>query len=633
MPLVKLFDGEITDYGTNDINELDRKRLAQQNMYNSKTPVGDRPVDIDPSSTSVGWGSDAIVQQLMQLDIPYIALVPGSSYRGLHDSIINYAGNSMPEMIVCLHEEHSIAIAHGYAKVTERPMAAAVHANVGLMHATMAIYDAFTDRVPMLILGATGPVDAAKRRPWIDWIHTSADQGALIRHFVKFDDQPASVAAAVKSVVHAVATTSSKPTAPVYVCLDVSLQEQSVNPLETPILNVMKYRSMQPQGPDIGQVKQIQQYLGDAKRPLLLLGRVNRQQSSWNERVKLAEFYKARVITDLRNGCSFPSVHELQPVAPSLHYSTDSLKLIRAADVIIAFDWVDLGGLISLAFPAGTSPTAKIVHCTMDSVLHNGWSQDHFGMAPVDLPVFADPDRVMSALVCDIATMKKTTSTWPSCPDASSVKKPSSSQNGVATMILTKDLAKELYSVIDGLETCFVRLSISWRGEDLQAFHPLNYLGCDGGAGVGSGPGMIVGAALALRGTGRIPIAVLGDGDFLMGATALWTAARYRLPLLVIVANNRSFYNDVKHQETLANMRNRPVENKNIGMSLDDPRPDLSQLSAALGLTVVDSQVTRKTSLAETLKRALKEVQAGHPVVVDVLVHPDDYGVALQNAE
>ena len=137
--------------------------------------------EVVEGGAAIEWGSDALAELLSRLDLRYLALVPGSSYRGLHDSLVNYSGNRDPQMLVCLHEEHAVAIAHGYAKVTGRPMAVAVHGNVGLMHATMAIYNAWCNRVPMLIIGATGPVDAARRRPWIDWIHTSADQGALIR--------------------------------------------------------------------------------------------------------------------------------------------------------------------------------------------------------------------------------------------------------------------------------------------------------------------------------------------------------------------------------------------------------------------------------------------------------------------
>ncbi|MCZ6764939.1 MAG: thiamine pyrophosphate-binding protein, partial [Alphaproteobacteria bacterium] len=170
----------------------------------------------------MNWSSDAIAEMLRRLEIEFVSLVPGSSFRGLHDSIVNYLGNERPQLLICLHEEHAVAIAHGYAKVTGRPMAAAVHANVGLMHATMAIYNAWCDRQPVLILGATGPVDAAKRRPWIDWIHTARDQGALVRSYVKWDEQPASAQAAVDAIARAAKLACEEPRGPAYLCFDVS---------------------------------------------------------------------------------------------------------------------------------------------------------------------------------------------------------------------------------------------------------------------------------------------------------------------------------------------------------------------------------------------------------------------------
>ena len=118
--------------------------------------------------------------------------IPARAIAACTTRIVNFLGNEQPQMLLCLHEEAAVAIAHGYAKVTGKAMAAAVHSNVGLFHATMAIFNAWCDRMPILILGATGPVDAMKRRPWIDWIHTAADQGAIIRNFTKWDDQPAS---------------------------------------------------------------------------------------------------------------------------------------------------------------------------------------------------------------------------------------------------------------------------------------------------------------------------------------------------------------------------------------------------------------------------------------------------------
>src|SRR3954467_14416206 len=187
------------------------------------------------STNAPQFGSDVVAETLSALNIPYIALNPGASYRGLHDSIVNYLGNETPQMLLCLHEEAAVAIAHGYAKVTGKAMATAVHSNVGLFHATMAIFNAWCDRMPVVILGATGPVDAAKRRPWIDWIHTARDQGAIVRNYTKWDDQPASPAATRESLIRATWMANTAPMGPVYVNLDAELQEAKLTEQLPPI--------------------------------------------------------------------------------------------------------------------------------------------------------------------------------------------------------------------------------------------------------------------------------------------------------------------------------------------------------------------------------------------------------------
>src|ERR1700745_2413743 len=149
------------------------------------------------------WGSDAAALMLREVGLPYVALNPGASYRGLHESLVNLPANRDPQILLCRHEEHTVAIAHGYAKVTGRPMGAIVHSNVGLMHATMAIFNAWCDRMPVLVFGATGSVEAMGRRPWIEWIHTARDQGALVRNYTKWDDQPSSIGAAQEAILRA----------------------------------------------------------------------------------------------------------------------------------------------------------------------------------------------------------------------------------------------------------------------------------------------------------------------------------------------------------------------------------------------------------------------------------------------
>jgi thiamine pyrophosphate-dependent acetolactate synthase large subunit-like protein len=425
------------------------------------------PEAVERGDAAIEWGSDALAELLSRLDLPYIALVPGSSYRGLHDSLVNYGGNRDPQMLVCLHEEHAVAIAHGYAKVTGRPMAAAVHSNVGLMHASMAIYNAYCDRVPMLIIGATGPVDAARRRPWIDWIHTSADQGALIRPYSKWDDQPASVEAALESLALADSVTRQAPSAPVYVCLDVSLQEQPL-PAPPAIPDVRRDRSPRSHGPDAAAVRATLELLGQARRPLFLLGRLSRDERDWDRRVALAERYGALVISDLKNGAVFPTGHPLHRHPPGIFLPAASAELIGAADVILSLDWTDLAGTLSAAAGHGHPPEARIISCTTDSVLRNGWSKDSFGREPVDLTVPADPDLLVRALLESGEPMK---------PNEWAAPGPvTSPAAGGGPGIFMHDLAAALRDALADAPACLVRVPLGWDGADLEAGHPLDFL-------------------------------------------------------------------------------------------------------------------------------------------------------------
>jgi thiamine pyrophosphate-dependent acetolactate synthase large subunit-like protein len=578
------------------------------------------PEGIVRGQVAIEWGSDALVELLSRLGLGYIALTPGSSYRGLHDSLVNYNGNRDPAMLVCLHEEHAVAIAHGYAKVTGRPMAVAVHSNVGLMHASMAIYNAYCDRVPMLILGATGPVDAARRRPWIDWIHTSTDQGALIRHYSKWDDQPASIEAALDSLVRAYSVSCESPSAPTYVCLDVTIQERSLS-APPAIPDVHRDRSPRSHGPDAAALRTTLEFLGAARRPLFLLGRLGRGVEDWDRRVALAERYGALVISDLKVGAAFPTMHPLHPNPPGTFLPAASAKLLAAADLIVSLDWVDLAGTISAAATHGHPVSARIISCTTDAALHNGWSQDHFARQAVDLSVPADPDLLVRALV-ESDSPARQPSAWPT-QSADVV----SAASGAGSEIFMEDLANALGTALAGSPACLVRLPLGWRGVDLDVDHPLDYLGQDGGAGIGSGPGMTVGAALALAGSDRLPVAVLGDGDFLMGGTAIWTAAHYRLPLLIVVANNSHFYNDVVHQERMAAQRQRPARNAWIGQAISDPDPDLAAFARSLGCHAI-GQVRERTALREALADGVAAARSGQCVVVDVRVRPDGYASA-----
>jgi thiamine pyrophosphate-dependent acetolactate synthase large subunit-like protein len=560
------------------------------------------------------WGSDVIADQLRTFGIPFVSLTPGSSYRGLHDSLVNHLGNRDPQMVLCLHEEHAVAVAHGYAKASERPMLVALHANVGLMHAVMAIYNAYCDRVPMLIIGANGPLDAAERRPWIDWLHSSTDPGALIRQFVRWDDQPASLAASLQSLVRGLQLTTGYPSAPVYIALDVSVQEQALQTESSP-LDPDRHRPPVPAVPSEATVAHIAELLREASAPVVLAGRVSRDPGAWAQRVALAEAISARVGTDLKVGSTFPTAHPLHIGAPGYMTGAQLRDVLRSADVVLSLDWIDLGGTLRAAW--GEAPVgATVISCSADAVLHNGWSLDHFEPSMADISLDVGPDVLVSSL---LALLRE----QPPRPLRPAIDRSPDELEHLGAEITMSALTRLLRRAVGDQDVCLARVPLGWAAHEWEFAHPLDCLGADGGGGVGSGPGMVVGAALALEHDGRLVIGVLGDGDTLMGASALWTAANLKLPLLVIAANNGSFYNDEIHQSRVALRRGRPTENASVGVRIDGPRPDLAEHVRGLGLAAV-GPITTNQELADLLPNAIARAQH-EPVFVDVHVARDPY--------
>ena len=580
---------------------MNKQIPSPQGAAKVETPV---PAGVN----AAGFGSDVVAETLRDLQIPYVALNPGASYRGLHDSLVNYLGNERPQMLLCLHEESAVAIAQGYAKVTGRAMGAIVHSNVGLMHATMAIFNAWCDRMPVVVLGATGPVDADKRRPWIDWIHTARDQGALVRGYVKWDDQPASPAAAREALIRATNIANALPQGPVYVNLDAEMQEAKL-PEPLPPIDVSRYRPRIAAAPDPQAVTEAAERLRMAKRPVILAGRASRRRDAWDARIALAEALNARVLTDLKIGASFPTDHPLHVGAPGMLLPDhDGLAALAESDVILSLDWVELGGALKAA-----KSKATVISASLDQNIHNGWSMDHQALPPVDLLIAADPDEAAIALSRAIGAPAKPAA-LPA--GARAMAKPAESER-----LQVEHLAYAVRQAVGTREVSLTHLPLSWNGAWWPFRDPLDFLGSDGGGGVGGGPGISVGAALALKGSGRLPVAICGDGDYLMGVTALWTAAHYRIPLLVVIANNRSFFNDELHQERVARMRNRPVENRWIGQRMSDPDIDLAAMARAQGAEAF-GPVRAGEELADALKSAFEAVEGGAVAVVDVRVEP-----------
>jgi thiamine pyrophosphate-dependent acetolactate synthase large subunit-like protein len=555
------------------------------------------------------WGSDAIAGVLREMGIRYIALNPGASYRGFHDSIVNYLGNRDPQMILSLHDENAVAIAHGYWKASGEMMAAALHSNVGLMHATMGIFDAWCDRAPVLVMGATGPWDAMKRRPWIDWLHTTSDQGALIRDYTKWDNQPGSVGAAIEAVLRGSQIAQTAPRGPVYINLDNAMQEEKIGTLPS-MPDVSRYAAPPAVRPDPEAVAAAARLLSGAKNPLMLAGRCSRSIDGWNARVALAEKLNLRVMTNLKMAAAFPTDHRLH-VGPSANrLSADLQKMLVEADVILSLDWLDLAGTLKQAY--GAKPiNAKIIQVSCDAHNHRGWSMDYQALPPVDAYLMCEPEAAVPLLM---EAAKARTASVPPVPE---MKLPPVS----ADVLTLRGVSDGLKAATHGIDVCYTHLPIGWHGGYTTFRHPLDYLGAEGGGGVGAGPGITVGAALALKGSGRLPIGLLGDGDFLMGNTALWTAAHYQLPCLVIVCNNRSFFNDELHQERVAIARGRPPENRWIGQRIADPDIDLAAMAKAQGAIGI-GPVTKTAEIEAAIRQGIEAVQAGSVCLIDARVLP-----------
>jgi thiamine pyrophosphate-dependent acetolactate synthase large subunit-like protein len=579
---------------------------------------------------TIAWGSDIAAQMLRRFNIPYVSLNPGASYRGLHDSLVNHLGNERPGILVCLHEDHSVSIAQGYARATGEPMACVLHANVGLFHGMMGMFNAWCDRQPMLVLGATGPVDTEKRRPWIDWIHTMRDQGALVRGFVKWDDQPTSADGLVESLARAHLITRTAPTAPVYVCLDAGLQEEKLEKdIQWPDLERLKPPA--PPRPAKSAVDEAASLLASAKRPLILCGRGARSDTAWQARVRLAERIGALVMSDLKTGAQFPTDHPAHIVPPFNALSKTAREIVCDADVILSLDWVDLGGLIKQASNAG-KVSAKIIAATLDHMLHTGSGMEYQALPPRDVFMQTTSEIAVEELNAALDVHSPPVLRSSKSGGGWRERAPAKRKDSADGRVTLDEVAAALRAAFNDPEK--VTLCCLNRGfpSDIWPFNSgLTYLGKDGGGGLGSGPGLSVGSALALNDMGRYAVSVLGDGDFCMGATAIWTAVRHRIPLLILIDNNRSYFNDELHQDNVARRRGREPANRWIGLRMEDPLPNIAKMAEAQGATGI-GPIAKSSDVRAAIEKGVSILKQGGVCVIDFHVDPSEERLAASSA-
>ena len=389
----------------------------------------------------------------------------------------------------------------------------------------------------------------------------------------------------------------------------MSLQEDAVDEAFT-LPDPARHQAPSPPMPDPAALEVALHALKAARHPVILVGRVSKLRTDWDNRVRLAEMLNAKVLTDVKPGIGFPLAHPLHPARPGTVPVPEAVEILREADAVLSLDWVDLAGTLKMAWPDGNAE-AFIISASMDRFVHNGWSMDHQGLPPVDVELLTTPDKVVNAFVDKLAETGQAPLNY---VGRGAARDPLPAEKGEIDL---PALASALRRTVGTRKATLVRVPISWDARYWPPEGPMDHLGSDGGGGVGSGPGMAIGSALALMTLGRLPIAVLGDGDFLMGANALWTAVHYGIPLLMVVYNNRSYLQDEMHQERVAAARGRPTANRWIGLRLSDPEIDLAGLARAQG-AVGYGPVCDGEELDAVLEKAIEDVLAGRCVVVDV---------------
>lgn len=617
--------------------------LAKPIAGQAQAPVAPRPTTPLPSAagetgavphvemlTQETCGSDFMVDCLKALNIEYIASNPGSSFRSLQDSVITYGGNKAPEFLMCTHEESSVGMAHGYAKIEGKPLGVFAHGTVGLQHASMGLYNAYCDRVPVYMVIGNG-LDATKRRPGVEWLHTVQDACAMVRDFVKWDDAPLSLQHYAESSVRAYKIATTPPMGPVIIVADGELQENSI-PADEKLRMPKLPRTSPPMG-DTGAVAEAARWLVDAENPVIIADRCARTPAGIKYLVELAETLQCAVV-DQGGRMNFPSRHPLNQTARGK-------GLTAQADVIVGLEMTDFWGatnafrdqLHRTSKPI-TKDGAKRISIGVGDLFIKANYQDFERFADVDLAIAADAEATLPSLT---EAVKKLLTDDRRNAFAERGKKMATAQNSLlerartdatygwdASPVSTARLCMEIWAQIKTEDWSMVSPTggVSRWPQRLWNFEKhYQHIGDSGGYGVGYAAPAAVGAALANRKHGRLTVAIQPDGDLMYAPGVLWTAAHHNIPLLAIMHNNRSYHQEVMHLQRMSNRRNRGVELASVGTELINPNIDYAKLAQSMG---VDSQgpITDPKDLAPAIKRAIEVVKRGEPALVDVVTQP-----------
>lgn len=551
------------------------------------------------------YGSDVVVDVLGSLRCRYLPMSPGASFRGLHDSVVTYGGNVMPELLTCLHEEIAVALAHGYAKATGTAGVAAVHDLVGLMHASMAVYNAYCDQAPLVVIGGSGPSDPAKRRP-IDWTHAASTQGLLVRDYVKWDTEVASPELFGSSLLRAHTVAVTGPPGPTYVSLDAAAQEAA---LAADVADTWRRQPVDPPRlwPDPQDVEKAADILASSERVLVVGGRLGRDTTS--DLVGLVEVLGA-AYQDERHFVDFPTKHPQ-------NCNGDS-SIVGEVDALVAVGVTDLPGLLH---GLGASRPLQVVELSYADLGIGSWSHRSAAAPEPAHRVVADPDIALAELtraVRERGRDRESRRAW--AVERSRYVRTAAlaavESSWAARPISPARLVGETWKAVRELDWLLLLRNHRTWPEGVWEFDGAGqFLGHSGGGGVGYGPGAMVGGALAARDAGKLGVGIVGDGDLLMAPGALWTAVHHHIPMLVVVNDNGSYYNSEEHQAAIARQRGRAVDAAGVGVRIDAPEVVVSELARSFGCWA-SGRITDPDQLGPALRAARHEALAGAVAVV-----------------
>ena len=563
-------------------------------------------------------GSDFMLDVLKSLGFEYIAANPGSSFRSLHESIVNYGGNKNPELLTCCHEESSVFMACGYAKVEDKPMAVMAHSTVGLQHASMGVYEAFGGHIPVfIILGNT--IDATARRPGVEWNHSAQDAAAMVRDFTKWDDLPISLAHFAESAVRGYKVAMTPPRGPVILVADSDLQEKGMT--EAARLRVPRLSLTKPPAGDPGSVAELAKLLVAAENPVLMGGQAIRTPEGMKLLIELAETLQAPV-----SGGKFPSRHPL---------SQPGGGVIRTADVIVGLDVADFWGTVNnlrdqqeRTVRSITKPGVRLVSISSYDLYLKSNYQNFQRYTELDMAIAADPEATLPALVEAVKRLvtperkrvfeERGKRLAAASAQALEQARTAATYGWDASPISIPRLSAELWNVIKDKDWASVG---GGAGRLWNVDKHYQILAGGGVAGVGSGLPSAVGAALAHRKHGRLAVSIQNDGDFMYAPGVLWTAAHHRIPLLSVMHNNRAYHQEVMHIQRMANRHQRGVVNAGVGTKIEDPNIDYAAMARSMGVHG-EGPITNPNDLGPALQRAVAIVMRGEPAVVDVVTQP-----------